>query len=79
MIMLTPSNLRAGRAILKWSMRDLERESSVALTTIYALENDRRRTSPAEVTVSKILATFRAHGVEILVPPGDGARRIVLD
>lgn len=76
MTSLTPANLRAARAILKWTMRDLERESGVALTTIYAVENDRRAGTPKPETVATIVATFAARGVEVLAPPADGARRI---
>lgn len=71
--MLTPECLRAGRAILKWTMRDLERESGVGLTTIYAIENGRRSSTSAG-TEAKVIAAFTAHGVELLGPERPGAR-----
>lgn len=70
---LTPEGLRAARAILKWTMRDLADKAGLGLVTINAVENGR----PARAsTAEKIAATFTAHGVEVLGEPSPGARRI---
>lgn len=81
---LTPNSLRAARAFLNWTTRDLERESGVARRTIYEIEDrDRPDRDPAEKlrkvrpeTVAKIVETFAAHGVAFLPPPADGVIRI---
>ncbi|WP_421730781.1 helix-turn-helix transcriptional regulator [Brevundimonas sp.] len=77
MTQLNPENLRAARAILKWGMRDLARESGVAFSTVYLIENGKRSPPTGEdVTAAKLVETFRRHGIEVLSPPTAGARRI---
>lgn len=68
---LTPESLRAGRALLKWTMRDLATHSGVSLPTINAAENGR---PPRDATRDALIATFAAHGVEILNGDSPGAR-----
>lgn len=60
---VTPEACRAGRAILKWSMRDLAVRSGVAWTTINRLEGG---TGARDATAAKIVAAFQAHGVELV-------------
>lgn len=60
---VTPEACRAGRAILKWSMRDLAEHSGVAWTTINRLEAG---AGARDATAAKILAAFEARGVELL-------------
>jgi len=73
---LTAASTRAARAILRWSAKDLCREASVSATTLGRAEKD-ERISPA--AAAKLIATFAAHGVEVLPPPADGARRMPPD
>ena len=73
---LTPEAMRAARAILKWSMRDLRDASGVSLATINAIENGQRRRAAHDATATKIVDAFTSAGVELLPPPADGARRI---
>lgn len=68
---IDPRALRAARAILKWSTQDLARESSLAPMTINAMENGRPY---REGTGEKLIATFAAHGIEILNGDAPGAR-----
>lgn len=68
---LTGAACRAGRALLKWSMRDLAEASRVSLPTILKLENDG---SVSQTTVDKIRVTFERAGVEITNGKGTGAR-----
>lgn len=68
---LTPEAMRAGRALLKWTMRDLATESGVALATINAAENGR---APRVATASALVDAFARHGVEILNGDAPGAR-----
>ena len=59
---VTPEGCRAGRAILKWSMRELAERSGLAWTTINRLEAG---ASARDGTASKILAAFEAEGVQL--------------
>ncbi|WP_370689224.1 helix-turn-helix domain-containing protein [Phenylobacterium sp.] len=65
---VTPEACRAGRAILKWSMRELGERAGVAWTTINRLEAG---TDARDATAAKIVAAFAAEGVELVA---DGAR-----
>jgi transcriptional regulator with XRE-family HTH domain len=68
---LTAPASRAARALLGWSMRDLAREAGVSLPTVQRIEADGDlRVSTSE----KVIATFAAHGVEILNGDRPGAR-----
>lgn len=71
MARLTGPGSRAARALLGWSMRDLQAASGVALNTIQAIEagGDFRAS-----TGDKIMAAFDAAGVEILNGDRPGAR-----
>lgn len=80
---ITPNSLRAARAFLGWSMRDLEEKSGVARRTIAEIESRDdpavdlgkvRKVRPA--TVDKIVATFAAHGLAFMPGPADGVVRI---
>jgi transcriptional regulator with XRE-family HTH domain len=71
MAKLTGAACRAGRALLKWSMRDLVAASGISLPTILKLEND----GPvADDTAAKIAAAFLERGVEITNGNATGAR-----
>ncbi|WP_426040752.1 helix-turn-helix transcriptional regulator [Brevundimonas sp. TWP2-3-4b1] len=70
---LTPEACKAARALLRWSMSDLAEAAGVSLPTIQRTEKDGRSYPSTQV---KLIATFRAHGVDVLGPPADGARRI---
>lgn len=63
---------------LYWlTMRDLARESTVAFSTIYLIENGKRSVPTGDdPTPDKIIATFAAHGVEMFPMPRAGARRM---
>ena len=68
---LTAEGCRAGRALLKWSTRELARRAGIAFTTINQIENGAPfRRSTAE----KLIGAFAAHGVELLDSGGPGAR-----
>lgn len=60
---LTPEGCRAGRALLKWSTRDLARRAGVAFTTVNRIEAGQ---VPRAGTEAHLLATFAAAGVVIL-------------
>lgn len=71
MAKLTGAACRAGRALLKWSMRDLASASGVSLPTLLKLENDAQVSAE---TAEKVAAAFEARGVEITNGNGTGAR-----
>jgi transcriptional regulator with XRE-family HTH domain len=66
-MILTPETCRAGRALLKWSMRDLAVRARVDFTTINRIEAGLQ--APRVSTQSRILAAFASAGVEILSDP----------
>lgn len=68
---LTPEAMRAARALLKWTMRDLAEKSGVSLPTINAAENGRQQ---RDATTAALVDAFAAHGVEILNGDAPGAR-----
>ena len=73
---ITPASLRAARAFLNWSQRDLVAASGVGRAAIDALEDDDAPRKVRGETVDKIVATFAAHGVAFMSPPSDGVVRI---
>jgi len=68
---LTAPACRAARALLGWSVRDLQREARVSPNTVTAFEGGK---TIREETADKIAAAFDAHGVEILNGNSPGAR-----
>ena len=66
--MLTPEACRAGRAILRWTMQELARESGVAWTTVANMEAGK---SVRSSTRMRIKVAFRKRGVDVL---SDGER-----
>ncbi len=68
---LTPESCRAGRAILKWSTRELAKQARVAKSTIYRFEND---LGTRDESKAAICEAFARHGVEITNGKGTGAR-----
>lgn len=76
MTQTTPSSLRAARAFLNWSQRDLAAKSGVGRATIEALEDDASSRTVRPATIAKLIETFAAHGVAIMPTPADGVVRI---
>ena len=68
---LTPAACRAGRALLKWGVRDLASAAGLSQVTVVDYEQGRPHRS---TTADAILAAFAAHGVEILNGDSPGAR-----
>jgi len=68
---LTPEACRAGRALLKWGVRDLADEAGMSQATVVAFESGKPHNSS---TADKIQAAFDAHGVEITNGTGTGAK-----
>ena len=68
---LTSAQCRAGRALVKWSVRDLSEKCSVHRNTISAFETD--QTAPNNSTLSVIRSALEAAGVEFIPENGGGA------
>jgi hypothetical protein len=71
MAALTPEACRAGRALLKWGVRELAAAAGLSLATVVGYEAGRAHLS---TTADAILAAFTAHGIEIMNSDAPGAR-----
>jgi transcriptional regulator with XRE-family HTH domain len=73
--MITPEQMLAARALLRWTRDDLAEKSGVAAIT--ALGFELRRTDPKVSTVQKWRRALEAAGIEFLEPTdgkGEGVR-----
>ena len=68
---MTPAQLRAARALLNWSQKDLADKSGVGVATIRNFEANRSKLMPANRMA--ILRALTDAGVVLLDP--DGAQR----
>lgn len=68
---VTPAACRAGRALLRWSIRDLAAHAELSTRTVHGLENGK---ATRDATADAIRAAFARHGVEITNGDGTGAR-----
>src|SRR6516225_9699892 len=66
------AQIRAGRALLRWSGADLVRESGVSHSTIHRAETINGRTAMTFANASAIRRAFEAAGVELLDENGGG-------
>ena len=69
---LTSFQIRAARAVVKWSAEDLARHSSVSLRTIRRAELAERHTSLNAPNDLAIRSAFEAAGVEFIDENGGG-------
>jgi transcriptional regulator with XRE-family HTH domain len=70
---LTSSQIRAARALIKWSAEDLARKSSVSLRTIRRAELNNTETSMTAPNEMAIRRAFELAGVEFIDENGGGA------
>ena len=66
------AQIRAARALLRWSGADLVRESGVSHATIHRAETVNGRTAMTFANASAIRRAFEAAGVELLDEDGGG-------
>ncbi|MFA4994944.1 MAG: helix-turn-helix transcriptional regulator [Bdellovibrionales bacterium] len=59
---ISPSQLRAARALLNWSRAELSKASGISEPTLHRFENGMNE--PETRTANKLLEVFNAHGVE---------------
>lgn len=69
--MITGAQLRAARAILKWSARETAERSGVALTTVQRLEQQDGLPGGRAQTLFELQKTFETAGVEFIGTPDD--------
>jgi transcriptional regulator with XRE-family HTH domain len=70
--MIVSSQIRAARALLRWSAENLAKNSGVGVATIRRLELTEGVPSSNAQTLDLIKKTFESVGVEFLGNPGDG-------
>jgi transcriptional regulator with XRE-family HTH domain len=69
--MLTGAQLRAARALLKWSARETAKRSGVALTTVQRLEQEDGLPGGRAQTLFDLQRTLEGAGVEFIGTPDD--------
>jgi ribosome-binding protein aMBF1 (putative translation factor) len=69
---LTSSQIRAGRALLRWSADDLARESALGVNTIRRAELAEDETSLTVANDLAVRRAFEAAGVEFIDENGGG-------
>ena len=70
---LTGAQIRAARALIRWSAEDLAHSSAVGLTTIRRAELTEARTSLTAANDLAIRRALEAAGVEFIAENGGGA------
>lgn len=60
--MLNPSALRAMRGAMGWSLRDLARESGVAVGTVLTMEKGQHVSARS---IQRVRRAFRSHGINV--------------
>ena len=69
---LTSAQIRAARALLRWSAEDLARESTLGVTTIRRAELAEGETSMTTANDLVVRRTLEAAGVEFIDENGGG-------
>ena len=69
---LTSAQIRAARALLRWTAEDLARASTLGVTTIRRAELAEGETSMTTVNDSAVRRTMEAAGVEFIDENGGG-------
>ena len=69
---LTSAQIRASRALLRWSAEDLARESAVGVTTIRRAELTEHQTSLTAANDMAVRRALESAGVEFIDENGGG-------
>jgi transcriptional regulator with XRE-family HTH domain len=70
---LTSAQIRAGRALIRWSAEDLARASTISVATIRRAELTEGQTSLTAANDLAIRHALQAAGVEFIAENGGGA------
>jgi transcriptional regulator with XRE-family HTH domain len=73
-IIVSGSQIRAARALLDWSQRELSRKSRVAFGTIQRMERFDGPVGSRTETLSKVVTVFEKAGIEFLNGESPGLR-----
>ena len=71
--MITSSQIRAARSLIKWTGKDLAAASGVAFSTLMRLETGDGVPSAQAKTLDSIQKAFQKAGVEFIGSPEEGA------
>jgi transcriptional regulator with XRE-family HTH domain len=66
------AQIRAARALLRWTIADLADQSGVSLATIHRAEMAKGKTAMTFANASAVRNAFEAAGVELLEENGGG-------
>ncbi len=69
--MITSDQIRAARALLKWSAEDLANEAGVGIATVRRFELDKGVPSGQVRILGALKATLEAGGIEFIGTPED--------
>ena len=69
--MITSDQIRAARALLKWSAEDLAKEAGVGIATIRRFELDKGVPSGQVRILGALKTTLEAGGIEFIGTPED--------
>lgn len=69
---LSSGQIRAGRALLRWSAEELARASAVGITTIRRAEISEHRTALTAANTLAIRHALEAAGIELIAENGGG-------
>lgn len=69
---LDPSQFRAARALLGWSIADLSAASGVSIRAIKYVEDETSPKQPRSDTLSKLSSALETAGIEFIGTPDDG-------
>ncbi|MER8797208.1 transcriptional regulator [Mesorhizobium sp. M0984] len=73
MFNITPAQIRAARAILRWTADDLARASKVGVATIRRAEVREELTGMTEANAAAIRSALEQAGIEFIAENGGGA------
>ena len=71
--MITSSQIRAARSLIKWTGKDLAAASGVAFSTLMRLETGDGVPSAQAKTLDSIQKAFEKAGIEFIGSPEEGA------
>jgi transcriptional regulator with XRE-family HTH domain len=73
-IIINGGQVRAARALLSWSQRELSKKSKVAFGTIQRMESFDGPIGSRTETLAKVVAVFEKAGIEFLNSESPGLR-----
>lgn len=74
MIIISGNQIRAARALLNWSQRELSKKSRVAFGTIQRMERFDGPIASRTETLGKVVAVLEKAGIEFLNSESPGVR-----